>query len=141
MHRMHASWNRSSGRMRPAIALGVAAWLAAGCASASGGGAQAPAKSEAPRIERVASADSTPMIRVINDHADPMNVYLVGNGQSRFLGVVAIADTLETPVPENLLGATRQIEIQARALGGTRVIRSGAVYLHPGDVLEWTITP
>lgn len=123
-----------------------AALAVAGCASA-GGGARSPGSAGdavAPGVDRSPrpdSASSAPMVRVINDRQTPMDVHLEGNGQSRFLGTVAAYDTLEADVPEIMLGSTREIQLRARPLGGGRSSYSGRVYLRPGDVLEWTITP
>jgi hypothetical protein len=81
------------------------------------------------------------MVRVINDRQTPMDVHLEGNGQTKFLGTVAAFDTLEADVSEIMLGTSREVQLRARPLGGGRPSYSGRVYLRPGDVLEWTITP
>jgi hypothetical protein len=122
-------------------ALAATALFAGACASATGGGPHANTMAARPMIDHDAAPDSTPMVRVVNDHPDLMNVYLLGSGQSRFLGILPIADTLRAPVPESMLGASREIRLQARAVGGVASLYSPSVILGPGDVLEWTISP
>ncbi len=127
---------RSAATRVAAALLVPAALILAGCASGGGGSTGATAD-----VSRNAVADSAPMVRVINDRQTPMDVRLEGGGQTKFLGTVAAFDTLRANVPETLLGTSREIQLRATPLGGGRPSYSGRVYLRPGDVLEWTITP
>ncbi|HKK26787.1 MAG TPA: hypothetical protein VKB18_01775 [Gemmatimonadota bacterium] len=120
------------GAVAAAAAL-VAATLGLGaCASGSGGGQ--------PSAMAAAARDSTAMVQVVNEHSTPMQVTLLGGGQSNFLGTVAISDTLTAKVPETFLGTDRRIRIAASPLGGTARRFSFPVYVTPGDVVVWTLT-
>lgn len=132
-----------SAATRVAAALLVPAALAvAGCASGfSGGTVHSPGVPGADRSPRPDSTSTAPMVRVINDRQTPMDVHLLGNGQFKFLGTVAAFDTLEANVPEIMLGTSREVQLRATPLGGGQASYSGRVYLRPGDVLQWTITP
>lgn len=136
---------RSAATRVAAALLLPAALVLAGCASGfSGGTVRSPGVPGVPGVDRSPRPDSTstaPMVRVINDRDTPMDVHLDGNGQTKFLGTVAAFDTLEANVPEIMLGTSREVRLRATPLGGGTPAYSGRVYLRPGDVLQWTITP
>lgn len=117
----------AAGAAVAAATLGLGA-----CASGSGGGR--------PSAMAAAARDSVTMVQVVNEHSTPMQVTLLGGGQSNFLGTVAISDTLTAKVPETFLGTTREIRIAASPLGGAAHRYSSPVYVSRGDVVVWTLT-
>lgn len=126
---------------RTKLGLAVAAAIAAGAlatACASGGG---PA-SQRPDVEPAVSPDSTAMVRVINQRPTPMQVSLVGAGQSRFLGTVASEDTVRADIPGSMLSTTREIHLATSPLGGGASRISQGVFVRRAPVIiQWTLTP
>jgi hypothetical protein len=104
----------------------VAGLLAAGsaCAHPGGAAAGAPSPTAAVRLE------------VTNNNGLPVEVYVVGSGASRRLGLVSPGMVGRFVIPQGMLG-NGPIEVEAR--GGAEVIRSGRLLLAPGQVVDFRV--
>ncbi len=136
MNRTHRTISRTA-----AAALAVGTLGLGACAS--GGGPQASARPAAmqPSAARRAAADNAAMVQVINNRATPMDVSVLGAGQSKYLGTVPVSDTVATRIPQYLLATTREIQLSAHPLGGGRTYISPPLYVDRGTIIQWTLDP
>jgi hypothetical protein len=75
-------------------------------------------------------------LEVTNDNSLPMEVYVVGAGVSRRLGLVSPGMVGRFVIPQGMLG-DGPIEVEAR--GGAEVIRSGQLLLAAGQVVDFKV--
>jgi hypothetical protein len=78
-------------------------------------------------------------VEVRNQHALPMDVYVVGAGSFHRLGVVDPGMDGTFYIPQNLLGSG-SVSLEARPTETGRPFRSGSLLLAPGSVVDFIIS-
>jgi hypothetical protein len=77
-------------------------------------------------------------VEVTNQHALPMEVYVLGSGITHRLGTVYPGMGGHFVVPQNLIGNS-SVRFEARPSGDGQPFRSGDLLLAPGTVVDFVI--
>lgn len=106
----------------------------AGCMSGTGGsdGETSP--------RRDSYGDNPVRVRVENQNWRAIHVYAVAGGQIESLGQLSSQQTETYEVPATILGSRQEIRLFADPIGSHEGTLSDPVLIHPGDLVEWTLT-
>ena len=98
----------------------------------------APACARAGNSDEPRPAEGRTSVDVTNQHALPMEVYVLGSGINHRMGTVHPGMAGHFMVPQNLSGSG-SVRFEARPSGGGQPFRSGDILLAPGAIVEFRI--
>ena len=78
-------------------------------------------------------------IRVSNNNSLDMNVYAVNQSMRIRLGTVTTASTQRFEVSLHQISPTGELQLLADPVGSRRTMRSEAIHVSAGQVVEWTL--
>ena len=81
--------------------------------------------------------NSSVSVEVSNQHALPMEIYVLGSGITHRLGTVHPGHDGRFDIPQNLLGSS--VRLEARPGDNSRSFQSGELLLAPGSVVEFRV--
>jgi hypothetical protein len=90
--------------------------------------------------EDIQPTGSPAYAEVVNQHALPMEVYVLGSGSRHRMGTVYPGMSSHLVVPPNLFG-NGSVRFEARPSGGGQPFRSGDLLLAPGSTIDFVIAP
>jgi len=129
----HGGSFRGPSRRLGALALALLLPLA-GCMS-SGGGSDGETS---PR--RDSYRDNPVRVRVENQNWRAIHVYAVAGGQIKSMGQLSSQQTDTFELPVSILGSRQEIRLLADPIGSDEGTLSDPILIHPGDLVEWTLT-
>lgn len=88
--------------------------------------------------EEVQPTGSPAYVEVVNQHALPMEVTVLGSGSTHRMGTVLPGMSSHLVVPPNLFG-NGSVRFEARPSGGGQPFRSGELLLAPGATVDFVI--
>jgi hypothetical protein len=88
--------------------------------------------------EEVQPTGSPAYVEVVNRHALPMEVSVLGSGSTHRMGTVFPGMSSHLVVPPNLFG-NGSVRFEARPSGGGQPFRSGELLLAPGSTVDFVI--
>ena len=78
-------------------------------------------------------------IRVSNNNSLDINVYAVNQSMRIRLGTVTTASTQRFEVSLHQISPTGELQLLADPIGSRRTMRSEAIHVSAGQVVEWTL--
>lgn len=88
--------------------------------------------------EEVQPTGSPAYVEVVNQHALPMEISVLGTGSTHRMGTVLPGMSSHLVVPPNLFG-NGSVRFEARPSGGGQPFRSGELLLAPGATVDFVI--
>jgi hypothetical protein len=90
---------------------------------------------------RPAAGSDSVVVYVSNNYAIPMEVYAAGSGTDYRMGTVNPGIVSRFVLRWDVLGTNRQVEFVAQASGYGPRVRTGRIYVSPGDIVDFEISP
>jgi alpha-amylase len=89
---------------------------------------------------RPAAGSDSVVVYVSNNYAIPMEVYAAGSGTDYRMGTVNPGIVSRFVLRWDVLGTNRQVEFVAQASGYGPRVRTGRIYVSPGDIVDFEIS-
>ena len=90
--------------------------------------------------QRPAVENDTVVVYVTNNYEIPMEVYVAGSGTDYRMGTVNPGIVSRFVLRWDVVGTNRQVEFVAQASGYGPRVRTGRVYVSPGDIVDFEIS-